>query len=110
MQKIPPSNYGNQEREPDGRWVSKLGISKKTQPMSVKLPELLDGIVRSLSEEDLIRLCGEKTRSDYLRIAIVNQLRNDGLLPSQETPPEPKSQTRKKKKPTPIAEQANSDE
>lgn len=88
------------------RWVSQSGITGKVKPIAFKLPPSLDEIVRSLSEDDLMKLCGEKSLSGYVRKAIVNQLKADGLIPlGTEPPAEPR--TRKRKKPTPaIAGQA----
>jgi hypothetical protein len=100
----PPPDRETQERYPDGRWVPKLGISKKIQPLSTKLPEHLDGVIRSLSEAKLKELCGSKDRAAYLRLAIVNQLKKDGLIPEETPHQESQSRTRKKKPIDPKAE------
>lgn len=82
------------------RWVSKKGITGKVPTIASRLTPELDEIIRSLSEDDLFKLCGEKTLAGYMRVAIVRQMKHDGLISPdyalEQVPEEPKSRKRKK--------------
>ena len=95
---MPSENPNNHE----SRLVGDKGISNKVVPLSVKLPDEIDKILRSL------KFPPKETRSGYLRKTIISQMLIDGHITEEmavRSLNPPKIPVPKKKKSTPIAEQ-----